>query len=102
MVKRGASAEIQQQGGVVGGLLALAEVAVDAAGGEALGEGGADQREVDAQAETLVEVAGAVVPPGVLDLVGMDRAVGVDHAAVEDLAQAAALRRGHVGAALER
>ncbi len=87
---------------MVGGLGALAVVAVDPAGPQARRQLGADQHEVDPQPEALVEVARPVVPPGVLDLVGMQCAVGVDEAVVEDPLQAPALLRGHVGGAGER
>ncbi len=46
--------------------------------------------------EVLVEVAGAVVPPGVLHGLRVDAAVGVDEAAVEQAAEARPLVLGHV------
>src|SRR6202035_3358171 len=49
---------------VVGGLFALAGVAVDEGVGDPIGERVGQHHEVDPQAHVLVEVPGAIVPPG--------------------------------------
>ena len=68
---------------------ALAVVPLDADAGEACGQRLAHEHVVDPQAEALVEVAGAVVPPGELLLVGVQAAEGVDAAGRRPRAPAA-------------
>ena len=82
----------KQHGRVVRRLLALAEVAVEARRDEPRREVRAHQREVDAQAQTTVEVPAAVVPPRVLHEVRLDDPEGVREPGVEDRAQAARAR----------
>src|SRR4030095_4947045 len=73
--------EVDEQWGVVRGEgLALAGFAVDLAEYCSFRARLGDEQVVDAHAEVLVEVAGAVVPPGVLPGVGVLLAEGVDQA----------------------
>src|SRR4051812_3640318 len=80
----GVIVEPRDQRRVVGRLLALAEVAVDAHSPYTRGHVLRGQEVVDPDAQALVEVARPVVPPRVADLVGVERPVGVDELAVGD------------------
>src|SRR5687767_6151000 len=58
--------EVHDEGGVVGGdRLALAGLAIDLRPHDSPGQRGAHEQVIDPHPEVLVEVAGAVVPPGV-------------------------------------
>src|SRR5918998_6696441 len=94
------SAELGHQGGVVGGGLALAGVAVDEDPVEAPGEGGRGKEQVDAHAEVLVEGAGPVVPPGEQPVLVVPGPEHVGEAPAAQRSQRLPLLRAHVGAAV--
>ena len=79
------SREVDEQRRVIGRLLALARVAVDDRPRDAVGERARHEREVDAHAAVLVEVAAPVVPVGE-EVVGVVlRAERVDEAPLAEL-----------------
>src|SRR5262249_32618689 len=85
--------EVDEQRGMVrGDGLALSGFAVDLDEDRSFRDGLGDEQVVDAHAEVLVEVTGAVVPPGVLPGVGVLRAEDVDEAPRTELGEGAPLR----------
>src|SRR5262249_44755724 len=85
--------EVDEERGVVrGDGLALAGVAVDLDEDRSFRDGLRDEQMVDAHSEVLVEVAGAIVPPGVLPGVGVLLAEDVDQAPRAELGEGAPLR----------
>src|SRR5262249_22921288 len=80
--------EVDEQRGMVrGDGLALSGFAVDLDEDRSFRDGLGDEQVVDAHAEVLVEVTGAVVPPGVLPGVGVPRAEDVDEAPRTELGE---------------
>ena len=88
--------EVDDHGRVVARPAALARVAVDPRGLDAVGHRPAREDEVDPHAEVLVEHAGAVVPVGEDALVGPAIADDVMQAQRRELGERLALRRGHM------
>ena len=80
--------------------LALARLAVDLDRDDTFPEARRGQQVVDAHPEVLVEVAGAVVPPGVAAGLGMVLPIDVDQPPAAEPRERVALRRGNVGPAV--
>ena len=94
--------QLDLQGRVVGGLVALAVGVVDVAARDERRQVLAREREVDAQAVVARVVAFALLPAGVAVLLGVQAAVDVDELALgEDLGDAATLGLAGVVAALQ-
>src|ERR1035437_2366103 len=80
--RTGSARQVDVDRGVVGGEMALDGVAVDLRADAAIGHRASDVQVVDAHAQALVEVAGAVIPPRELAGLGVVEPIGVDEAPV--------------------
>src|SRR5215510_5943157 len=89
--------EIDHERRMIGGDgLALAGLAIDLGSESPIGHRRGHEQVIDAHAEVLVEVAGAVVPPGVAAALGVVKPVGIDEAPAPQPGEGFALGRRHV------
>ncbi len=86
---------------MVRGALALARVPVDESPAHSVGQGLRQQHEVDPHAPVIVEVTGAVIPPGVKTVLLVDQPKGVDEPDGLDLGERGPLGLADVGRAEE-